>query len=43
MRILDLSGAAGRPISAHGSKGFSVGALGLTADAHLVAVTLAPG
>lgn len=43
MRILELAARPGRRIDAHGSRGFSVSALGLTADAHLVAVTLAPG
>lgn len=43
MQILDLAALRGRPIDAHGSRGFSVSALGLTADAHLVAVALAAG
>lgn len=43
MRVLDLSGLPHRPIDAHGSRGFSVGAFGICADAHLVAVALAPG
>ncbi len=43
MRVVDLTALPHRPIEAHGSTGFSVGAFGLTADAHLVAVTLAPG
>ena len=43
MRILDLSSVSGRPVTAHGSRGFSVAALGLSADAHLVAVRLDPG
>ena len=43
MRILDLTELPHRPIEAHGSRGFSVGAFGLSADAHLVAVTLTPG
>lgn len=43
MRILDLPDLPHRPIEAHGSRGFSVGAFGISADAHLVAVTLAPG
>ena len=42
MRILSLADLPHRPIDAHGSRGFSVGAFGITADAHLVAVTLAP-
>ena len=43
MRILDLADLPHRPIEAHGSRGFSVGAFGLGADTHLVAVSLAPG
>lgn len=43
MRILDLSAAAHRPVEAHGSTGFSIGAIGLTAESHLVTVTLRPG
>ena len=43
MRILDLTDLPHRPIEAHGSRGFSVGAFGISADAHLIAVTLAPG
>lgn len=43
MRILDLPDLPHRSIEAHGSRGFSVGAFGISADAHLVAVTLAPG
>jgi quercetin dioxygenase-like cupin family protein len=43
VRVLDLGALPHRPIDAHGSKGFSVGAFGLGADTHLVAVTLAPG
>jgi quercetin dioxygenase-like cupin family protein len=43
VRILDLGDLPHRPIEAHGSRGFSVGAFGLSADAHLVAVSLAPG
>ena len=43
MRLLDLSDLPHRPIDAHGSRGFSVGAFGITADAHLIAVTLSPG
>jgi len=42
VRILSLANLPHRPIDAHGSRGFSVGAFGITADAHLVAVTLAP-
>ena len=43
MRILSLGDLPHRPVEAHGSRGFSVGAFGISADAHLVAVTLAPG
>jgi quercetin dioxygenase-like cupin family protein len=43
VRVVDLTGLPGRPVDAHGSRGFSVGAFGLSADAHLVAVTLDPG
>ena len=43
MRVLDLAALPHRPIDAHGSRGFSVGAFGLGADTHLVAVALAPG
>ncbi|MCW2832524.1 MAG: hypothetical protein JWN68_477 [Nocardioides sp.] len=42
MRILALADLPHRPIEAHQSKGFSVGAFGICADAHLVAVTLGP-
>ena len=43
MRILDLAGLPHRPIEANGSRGFSIGAFGLSADAHLVSVRLGPG
>ena len=43
MRILDLVDLPHRPIEAHGSRGFSIGAFGISADAHLVAVSLTPG
>ena len=43
MRLLDLADLPHRPIEAHGSRGFSIGAFGISADAHLVAVSLAPG
>jgi quercetin dioxygenase-like cupin family protein len=43
VRILSLTDLPHRPVEAHGSRGFSVGAFGITADAHLVAVALAPG
>jgi quercetin dioxygenase-like cupin family protein len=43
MRVLDLTALRGSRVDSHGSKGFSVAAFGLTAEAHLVTVTLAPG
>jgi quercetin dioxygenase-like cupin family protein len=43
VRVLDLTELPHRPIDGHGSRGFSVGAFGLSADAHLVSVALAPG
>lgn len=43
MRILDLSSAPRRPVEAHGSVGFSIAAIGITAETHLVAVSLRPG
>ncbi|WP_170981405.1 cupin domain-containing protein [Nocardioides dongxiaopingii] len=43
MRILDLGAAAHRPVEANGSVGFSIGAIGITAETHLVTVTLRPG
>ncbi|MGZ4488420.1 MAG: cupin domain-containing protein [Nocardioides sp.] len=43
MRILSFEGLPGRPVDHHGSVGFTVGAFGLTADAHLVVVRLRPG
>lgn len=43
MRVLDLADLPHRPIDAHGSRGFAVGAFGISADAHLIAVSLAPG
>ncbi|PUA79957.1 cupin domain-containing protein [Nocardioides currus] len=43
MRILTLADLPRRTVDAHHSTGFTVGAFGLSADAHLVAVTLAPG
>ncbi len=43
MRIVSLGAVAHRAIDAHGSKRFTVGALGLTADAHLVVVRLRAG
>ena len=43
MRILDLAALPHRAVDAHGSRGFSVAAFGITADAHLVTLRLAPG
>ena len=43
MRILDLASVPRRRVEAHGSRGFDVGALGLTAEAHLVVVRLEAG
>lgn len=43
MRILSLADLPHRRVDSQGSKGFSVGAFGICADAHLVAVTLTPG
>ncbi|WP_457208504.1 cupin domain-containing protein [Nocardioides sp. P5_C9_2] len=43
MRILPLTDLPHRPVEAHGSRGFSVGAFGISADAHLVAVSLDAG
>ncbi|UFN45339.1 cupin domain-containing protein [Nocardioides okcheonensis] len=43
MRVLDLADLPHRPVEAHGSRGFAVGAFGLGADTHLVAVSLTPG
>jgi quercetin dioxygenase-like cupin family protein len=43
MRILELAATRGQPNASNGSRGFSVAALGLSADAHLVVVHLAPG
>jgi len=43
VRVLDLADLPHRPIEAHGSRGFSVGAFGISADAHLIAVSLVPG
>jgi quercetin dioxygenase-like cupin family protein len=43
VRVLSLEGFPSRPNDSHGSKGFSVGAIGLTADAHLVVVRLKAG
>lgn len=43
MRVLTLGSVPRRTVDAHGSTGFTVGGLGLTADAHLVVVALRPG
>ena len=43
MRVLSLGAVRGRPVDSHGSTGCSVAGLGLTADAHLVVVTLRAG
>jgi quercetin dioxygenase-like cupin family protein len=43
MRIVSLAAVPRRQVDAHDSVGFSVGALGLTADAHLVVVRLRAG
>lgn len=43
MRILDLGALPHRHNEAHDSRRLYVGAFGISADAHLVAVTLAPG
>lgn len=42
MRILELGALPHRALDAHGSSGFQVGAFGITAEAHLVMVRLAP-
>lgn len=43
MRILRLDDVPHRRIEAHGSRGLAIGAFGVSADAHLVAVRLAAG
>jgi quercetin dioxygenase-like cupin family protein len=43
VKVLDLGALPHRRVEAHGSRHFSVGAFGISADAHLVAVNLAPG
>lgn len=43
MRIVRFEDVPRRRIEAHGSTGFDLGALGITADAALVVVRLAPG
>ncbi len=42
MRVLRLDAVPRRGVDSPGSAGFTVGALGLTADAHLVVVRLRP-
>jgi mannose-6-phosphate isomerase-like protein (cupin superfamily) len=43
VRVISLGAVPRRSIDSFGSRGFAVGALGLTADAHLVVVSLRPG
>ena len=43
MRIVPVAALPHRSVDAHGSRGFRVGGLGLTAEAHLVSVSLRPG
>ncbi|WP_244928277.1 cupin domain-containing protein [Nocardioides sp. W7] len=43
MRVLSLGAQPGRPVDAHGSRGFDVSAFGITAEAHLVTVRLKAG
>ena len=43
MRVVSLDAVPRRAVDAHGSTGFTVGALGLTEEAHLVVVRLRPG
>ena len=43
MRMLRLDAVPRRVVEGPGSAGFAVGALGITADAHLVVVRLRPG
>lgn len=43
MRVLSLDAVPRRLVDVHGSSGCAVGGLGLTADAHLVVVTVRPG
>ncbi len=43
MRVLRLDAVPRRRPDAHGSKGFGLGALGITADSHLVVVRLDAG
>lgn len=43
MRVLSLDTVPRRAIDVHGSRGVTVGGLGLTEDAHIVVVRLRPG
>jgi quercetin dioxygenase-like cupin family protein len=43
VRVVRLGSVPRHTVEAHHSAGFTVGALGLTADAHLVVVSLRPG
>lgn len=43
MRVISLDAVPRRTVDAHGSSGFTLGALGLTTDAHLVVVSLRAG
>lgn len=43
MRIVSLDAVPRRRVEDHASKGLTVGALGITADAHLVVVQVRPG
>lgn len=43
MRIIRLAGLPRQPVDNHGSRRFSVSALGLTAEAHLVLIDVGPG
>lgn len=43
MRVLTLGDRPGRPVDAHGSRGFDVTAFGITAEAHLVTIRLKAG
>jgi quercetin dioxygenase-like cupin family protein len=43
MRIVSLTAVPRREVDTYGSKGFTVGGLGLTADAHLVVIRLRAG
>ncbi|MEO9323800.1 cupin domain-containing protein [Nocardioides sp. C4-1] len=43
MRVLDVGAAPRRPVESNGSRGFTIGAIAVTAEAHLVTVRLTPG